>query len=88
MSLRLSIKIKATCPRHSKFNPAKDGEGGIKAGCLHCYKMLELYRTAIGFEQSSKRFADELAAIERGTPLAEVFSEETITIPVGKRRSK
>lgn len=31
---RLVIKLK--CPKHPRYSPRRDGEGGIKGGCLGC----------------------------------------------------
>lgn len=42
------LKLPA-CRKHPRFNPAREGEGGIKAGCFFCYALLAAYRA---FEDS------------------------------------
>jgi hypothetical protein len=43
MSVHLKVDITASCARHPRYNPTIDGDAGIKAGCLQCWKLFELY---------------------------------------------
>lgn len=39
----MSLKIAVTCPSHRGYDPAKQGEAGIRGGCIPCTKLLELW---------------------------------------------
>jgi hypothetical protein len=42
--LRLgTVRFRAKCPRHPRYNPAIDGEGAIKGGCPKCQLLLEIF---------------------------------------------
>jgi hypothetical protein len=41
--LTLKIDVRAKCERHPGYDPAKEGRGGIRAGCQRCEALLELY---------------------------------------------
>jgi hypothetical protein len=41
--LTIKLKAKLTCPKHKKFNPEKDGEGGIKGGCAVCFAIHDVW---------------------------------------------
>jgi len=48
--LAIRWRWKGKCPKHVRYNPAKDGEGGIKGACPHCRMLLkvhDLHRGAI-----------------------------------------
>jgi hypothetical protein len=40
-----SIRFRAKCLRHPKFNPARDGLAAIKGGCPKCHLLLEIFET-------------------------------------------
>ena len=40
-----SIRFRAKCVRHPKFNPARDGLAAIKGGCPKCHLLLEIFET-------------------------------------------
>jgi hypothetical protein len=42
--LRLgTVRFRAKCPRHPRYNPAIEGEGAIKGGCPKCQLLLEIF---------------------------------------------
>lgn len=41
--LTLKIDVRAKCERHPGYDPAKEGQGGIRAGCRRCEALLEVY---------------------------------------------
>jgi hypothetical protein len=41
--LKVAERVKAKCERHPRYNPERDGRGGIKGGCSTCF----LYTTCI-----------------------------------------
>ncbi|MBV8068908.1 MAG: hypothetical protein JO270_03320 [Acidobacteriaceae bacterium] len=40
-----SIRFRAKCVRHPKFNPARDGLAAIKGGCPKCHLLLDIFQT-------------------------------------------
>ncbi|MBM3788506.1 MAG: hypothetical protein FJW30_29575 [Acidobacteria bacterium] len=38
-----TIRFKAKCNRHPKYNP-EDGEGAIRGGCPKCRQLFEIYQ--------------------------------------------
>ena len=46
MTLRADVRIKVTCPKHRGYNPATQGEAGIRGGCVFCTALLDLQRAA------------------------------------------
>lgn len=51
MSLEIKLRWKGSCPRHPRYNPQKDGEARIKAGCEICKTLLsvwDLYEDFLG----------------------------------------
>jgi len=42
--LRLgTLRWKGRCPRHQRYDPRSEGEGGVVGGCTRCLKLLEIY---------------------------------------------
>ena len=35
--LKVAERIKARCERHPRYNPERDGRGGIRGGCSTCF---------------------------------------------------
>jgi len=42
--LAIRWRWKGKCPKHVRYNPAKDGEGGIKGACPHCRMLYHIFR--------------------------------------------
>ena len=40
-----SIRFRAKCARHPRYNPALDGLAGIKGGCPKCHLLLEIFES-------------------------------------------
>jgi hypothetical protein len=41
------VKCKLSCPKHPRYDPAMEGEGGIKGGCEVCRLLLQAHRSAM-----------------------------------------
>lgn len=48
-------ELKAKCPKHPGYDPAREGLSGIKGGCIYCQLSFELY-------QKFARFLEDLAS--------------------------
>lgn len=56
--LRLgTVRFRAKCPRHPRYNPLIEGEGAIKGGCPKCQLLLEIalaHRQMVGLMKKVK----------------------------------
>ena len=39
-----TLRWKGRCVRHPKYDPAWDGEAGIRGGCIRCMALLEIHQ--------------------------------------------
>jgi len=39
-----TLRWKGRCGRHPRYDPAVDGEGGIRGGCRRCMDLLEIHQ--------------------------------------------
>jgi len=81
--LKVTERVKAKCERHPRYNPERDGRGGIKGGCSTCFCLYDLYqarlmldaahreilRKAIPWIRSYRPRSKLKVDIERETPL-------------------
>jgi hypothetical protein len=51
-----SRKFDGRCGRHKRYNPAVDGQGGIKGGCPRCALLFEIWQTSLALNQLIRRF--------------------------------
>jgi hypothetical protein len=51
-----SRKFDGRCARHKRYNPAVDGQGGIKGGCARCTLLFEIWQASIRLNQLIRRF--------------------------------
>lgn len=66
--LNLKLAYKGRCPRHPRFNPERDGRGGVRGGCRVCDALCSVFE-AMGRLRQSLQHADEVlseqAALEQ-----------------------
>ena len=51
-----SRKFDGRCARHKRYNPAVDGLGGIKGGCVRCTLLFEIWEASLRLNQLIRRF--------------------------------
>ena len=39
-----TLRWKGRCSRHPRYDPAVDGEGGVRGGCPRCLGLLEIHQ--------------------------------------------
>ena len=54
--LKIAERVKAKCERHPRYNPQRDGRGGIKGGCSTCFTLLDLYYARLALEAAHRDF--------------------------------
>lgn len=60
------LRIKLTCLNHRRYDPDKDGEGGIRGACKMCSAMFQLWLQAqqlqrLGYEMSHTETEEDIA---------------------------
>lgn len=51
-----SRKFEGRCARHKRFNPAVDGRGGVKGGCVRCSLLTDIWETSLRLNQLIRKF--------------------------------
>ena len=54
--LKVSERVKAKCDRHPRYNPEKDGRGGIKGGCSGCFALFDLHQARQALDAAHREF--------------------------------
>ena len=59
------VVVRAMCPKHSRYNPATDGDGGIVGGCSTCQQILSVW---IAKQKADSAIRDLRVLAEPWTP--------------------
>lgn len=51
-----SRKFDGRCGRHRGYNPAVDGQGGIRGGCARCQLLFEIWQASLKLNQLIRKF--------------------------------
>ena len=62
-----SRKFEGRCSRHKRYNPAVDGQGGIRGGCPRCSLLFDIWQASLKLNQLIRRFDPNLDDLQ---PLA------------------
>jgi hypothetical protein len=54
--LKVSERVKAKCERHPRYNPERDGRGGIKGGCSTCFSLFDLHQARLSLDAAHREF--------------------------------
>ena len=54
--LRITERIKAKCDRHPRYNPERDGRGGIRGGCSACFSLFDLHQARPSLDAAHREF--------------------------------
>ena len=63
-----SRKFEGRCSKHKRYNPAIDGQGGIRGGCPRCNLLFDIWQTSLKLNQLIRRFDPNLDDLERPAP--------------------
>ena len=58
-------KFEGRCSRHKRYNPAVDGQGGIRGGCPRCNLIFDIWQASLKLNQLIRRFDPNLDDLER-----------------------
>jgi hypothetical protein len=64
--LKIAERIKAKCERHPRYNPERDGRGGIRGGCSACFSLFDLHQARLSLDAAHREF------LRRAIPWARV----------------
>ena len=53
---RVTERVKAKSERHPRYNPERDGRGGIKGGCSTCYSLFDLHQARLSLDAAQREF--------------------------------
>ena len=54
--LKVAERVKAKCERHPRYNPERDGRGGIKGGCSTCFSLYDLHQARLTLDSAHHEF--------------------------------
>ncbi len=54
--LKVSERVKAKCERHPRYNPERDGRGGIRGGCSTCFSLYDLQQAKLSLDAAHREF--------------------------------
>ena len=64
--LKVSERVKAKCNRHPRYNPERDGRGGIKGGCSTCFSLFDLHQARLSLDAAHREFLRRAMPWTRG----------------------
>ncbi len=58
LSYKLTVRerVQGKCDRHPRYNPEKDGRGGIKGACSTCYSLYDLHAARLALDAAVHQF--------------------------------
>ena len=82
--LKVAEQVKATCVRHPRYNPERDGRGGIKGGCSTCFALYDLHQARLSLDAAHREFLRKAipwtrATKPRGRPETKTTDDSTGT---------
>ena len=54
--LKVSERVKAKCDRHPRYNPEREGRGGIKGGCSTRFSLFDLHQARLSLDAAHRKF--------------------------------
>jgi hypothetical protein len=57
--LKVAERVKAKCERHPRYNPEREGRGGIKGGCSTCFSLFDLHQARLSLDAAHREFLDQ-----------------------------
>jgi hypothetical protein len=54
--LKVAGRVKGKCERHPRYNPERDGRGGIKGGCPACFSLYDLQQARLTLDAANRDF--------------------------------
>ena len=77
--LKVTERVKAKCERHPRYNPEREGRGGIKGGCATCFSLYDLHQARVTLDSAHRDFLRKAAPWTRATKPRSKTSRNTST---------
>jgi hypothetical protein len=77
--LKVAERVKAKCERHPRYNPEREGRGGIKGGCSTCFSLFDLHQARLSLDAAHREF------LRRATPWSHVRQPRNRTNAPGQK---
>ncbi len=74
--LNIRSRVEAKCDKHIRYNPEKDGRGGIKGACSRCEFLYAIFATQQTMLNAARDFQQMTQTFEKVQP-------RTVKKPVG-----
>jgi hypothetical protein len=78
---KINERIKAKCAKHPRYNPEREGRGGVKGGCTTCWQLYDLYQARVRLDAAVgdflRRAVPWSAAVKRRAKAASQSAETT-----------
>ena len=65
--LEVTERVKTKCERHPRYNPERDGRGGIKGGCSTCFSLYDLHQARLALDSAHREFLRKAIPWTRST---------------------
>src|SRR5579883_2214502 len=65
MAYKAIVRVKAKCPKHPRYNPEKQGPGGVKGGCPLCADLSLLHKSVMQLQRLQKAVDTAIAQHDR-----------------------
>ena len=56
--LQLKRTFKGSCPKHRRYDPAREGLNAIKGGCAVCHALHEVHQAAAKLDHTARHFSE------------------------------
>jgi hypothetical protein len=79
---KVTVTVRASCPKHRRYNPEANGHGGIVGGCSTCQQLFEVWTAKNRVESAIRDFrvlAETLNKPRRATSPSELTASSSQT---------
>jgi hypothetical protein len=66
--LKITERIKAKCERHPRYNPEREGRGGIRGGCSACFSLFDLHQARLSLDAAPPRVSEKSYPMDESAP--------------------
>ena len=80
--LKVAERVKAKCVRHPRYNPEREGRGGIKGGCSTCFSLFDLHQARLSLDAAHLEFLRRVGLQTQPFGLERLASKWRIFLPL------
>lgn len=68
--LRVNSRVEVKCDKHPRYNPEKEGRGGIRGACTRCEHLFQIFNTWQTFQNALRDYTQMTVLYEKVQPRA------------------